>query len=101
MLTMLIISARTVHAIKQNAEAIVVASTETGLEVNADKTKCMVTSRDQDACGSHSIKNDNSSFERVKSEVRECLLSYGAESFVFQFAIQKCKDQDIQNYNFA
>ena len=29
------------------------------------------------------------------------LLSLGAESFVFQVAIQKFKDQDIQNYNFA
>ena len=27
--------------------------------------------------------------------VRECLLLFGAESFVFQFAIQKVKDQDI------
>jgi len=26
------------------------------------------------------------------TEVRECLLSFGAESFVFQFAIQKFKD---------
>jgi hypothetical protein len=34
-------------------------------------------------------------------EVRECLLPFGAESFVFQFAIQKLKDQDIYNYNFA
>jgi len=31
----------------------------------------------------------------------QCLLPFGAESFVFQFAIQKYKDQDIQNYNFA
>jgi len=30
-----------------------------------------------------------------KIEVRECLLSFGAESFVFQVAIQKLKDQDI------
>jgi len=30
----------------------------------------------------------------------ECLLSFGAESFVFQFAIQKYKDKYIQNYNF-
>ena len=28
-------------------------------------------------------------------EVRECLLLFGAESFVFQFAIQKVKDQDM------
>ena len=29
------------------------------------------------------------------------LLSFGAESVAFQVAIQKLKDQDIQNYNFA
>jgi hypothetical protein len=28
-------------------------------------------------------------------EVRECLLSFGAESFVFQVVIQKLNDQDI------
>jgi len=28
-------------------------------------------------------------------EVRKCLLSFGAESFVFKVAIQKFKDQDI------
>ena len=36
-----------------------------------------------------------------QTEVRECLLPVGAETFVFQFAIQKFKDQDIYNYNFA
>jgi len=29
------------------------------------------------------------------------LLSFGAESFVFQFDIQRLKDSYIQNYNFA
>ena len=29
-------------------------------------------------------------------EVRECLLSFNTESFVFQFAIQKYKDEDVQ-----
>jgi len=43
-----------------------VASKETGLEVNADKTKYMVMSRDQNAEQSHSMKIDNSSFERVE-----------------------------------
>jgi hypothetical protein len=33
--------------------------------------------------------------------VNECLLSFGAESFVFQYAIQKYKDQDTENYNLA
>jgi len=47
---------------------LVVASKEIGLEVKADKTKYMVMSRDQNAEGSHSIKNDNtwSSFKRVE-----------------------------------
>ena len=35
------------------------------LEVNADKTKYMVMSRDQNAGRTHSMKSDNSSFERV------------------------------------
>jgi hypothetical protein len=55
-----------VHTIKENAEAVVVANKETGLEVNADKTMYMVVCRDQNARQSHSIKFDNSSFERVK-----------------------------------
>ena len=29
------------------------------------------------------------------------MLSFGAESFVFQFAIQKFNDKDIKNYYFA
>jgi len=36
-----------VHTIKKKAEALVVASKETGLEVNADKAKYMVMPRDQ------------------------------------------------------
>ena len=36
-----------VHTVKGNAEALVVASKEIGLEVNADKTKCLVMSGDQ------------------------------------------------------
>ena len=55
-----------VHAIKEIAEALVVANKETGTEVNANKTKYMVMSRDQNAGRSHSIKTDNSSFERVE-----------------------------------
>jgi hypothetical protein len=43
-----------------------VANKGTGLEVNADKTKYMVMSRDQNAGRSHNIKTDNISFERVE-----------------------------------
>jgi hypothetical protein len=38
-----------VHAIKRNAEALVVDSKETGLKVNADKTTYMVMSRDKNS----------------------------------------------------
>ena len=44
------------HTIKENAEALVVATKEIGLEVNADKTKYMIMSRDHNAGRSHSMK---------------------------------------------
>jgi len=71
-------------------------------------------SRDQNAGQNQNIRTDNKSADRVEkfkylrttltdqnsiqekneqlNEFRECLLSYSAESFVFQFAIQKYKD---------
>ena len=52
-----------VHTVKKNAEALVAATKENGLEVNADKTKYMVMSRDQDAGRSHIMKTGNSSIE--------------------------------------
>jgi hypothetical protein len=44
-----------IHTIKKNTEALVVASKETELNMNADKTKYMIMSRDQEAGQSHSI----------------------------------------------
>ena len=41
-------------------------SKEIGLEVNADKTKYMVMSREQTARRSHTMRIDNRSFERVE-----------------------------------
>jgi len=38
-----------VHTIKENAEALVVANTEIGLDINSDKTKYMVMCQDQNA----------------------------------------------------
>ena len=38
-----------VHTVKKNAETLVAATKEIGLEVNADKTKYMIMSRDQNA----------------------------------------------------
>jgi len=53
-----------VRTIKKNTEAIVVAS-KFRLEANADITKYMVMSRDQNAGRIQNIKNDNNSFENV------------------------------------
>jgi len=77
----------------------------------------MAMSRDKNAGGSHVIKIDNSSFGKVEEfkglgttlkkfssgrnyeqiEVSECLLSYGAQFFVFQFAIKKLKTKIYRN----
>ena len=38
-----------IHTLKENAEALVAATREIGLEVSADKTKYMVMSREQNA----------------------------------------------------
>jgi hypothetical protein len=38
-----------IHTLKENAEALVAATREIGLEVSADKTKYMAMSRDQNA----------------------------------------------------
>ena len=57
---------RSVHTIKKNSAPLVVASKEIILEVNADKTKYMVMSQDQYAGHSHSMKIDNSFFQRME-----------------------------------
>ena len=58
---------RSVHTVKENADALVVATKETGLEVNADKTKHMIMSQDQNARRSHSVKIDSSPLKGWKS----------------------------------
>jgi len=63
---MLIYWGGSVHTVKENGEAVVVATKEIELEVNADKTKYMIMSRDQNAGRSHSMKIDNSAIERVE-----------------------------------
>jgi len=61
-----IILGGSVHTVKENAEALVVATKETGLGVNADKMKYMVMSRDRNAGRGNSVKIVNSSIERVE-----------------------------------
>ena len=55
-----------IHTVKENAESLVFATKEIGVEVNADKTKYMIMSRDQNAGQSHSMKTHNSSIESVE-----------------------------------
>jgi siroheme synthase len=110
------------HTVKENAEVLIVATKEIGLEINADRIKYMIMSQDQNTGRRHGMKTDNISFQRVeefkylgttltnKNSIQEEIKSrlksgnaclFGAEYFVFQFAIQKIEDQDIRNYNFA
>jgi hypothetical protein len=79
-------------------------------------------SHEQNAGQNHNILTCNKSFKRVarfkylrtltnqnciheeimsRTELGECLLTFDTESSVFQFAIQKYKDSNIQNSNFA
>jgi hypothetical protein len=55
-----------IHTIRKNTEALLVASKEIGLEVNAEKTKYMVMSRDQNAGQNGNIQTGNKSFETVE-----------------------------------
>jgi len=68
-----------IHTLKENAEALVAATRETGLEVSADKTKYMVMSRDQNVGLSRGWKslnlrttltNQNSILEEITSRLR-------------------------------
>jgi len=52
---------------EKHSKALAVASKETGLEVNVEKTKYMVRSRERNAGKkNYNIKLDNKSFERVE-----------------------------------
>ena len=80
-----------VHTIKENAEALIMASNEIGLEVNADKSKYVVMSRDQNATQKHSrsfervadfiyvgttLTNENSFHEEIKNRLKSGNASY-------------------------
>jgi hypothetical protein len=55
-----------VHTVREIVEALVVATKEIGLEVNTDKTKYLVMSRDRNSGRGHGVKIDNSAIERVE-----------------------------------
>ena len=54
------------RTVKKTTKALVVTSKETGLELNADKTKYVVMARQQNAGQNHSTKTGNKSLERVE-----------------------------------
>jgi hypothetical protein len=58
--------AENVYNIKKNTEALLVASKEISLHLNAEKTKHIIRSRNQHVEQNHNVKIDNKSFERVK-----------------------------------
>jgi predicted transcriptional regulator len=109
------------HVVKENTEALVATTKEIGLEVNVDKTKYMVMSRDQNAGRNHNIRIDNnSSFKRleefkylgktlmnqnsIQEEVKSRLKSGNACYLSVQNLLYSkllSKEQDIQNHNFA
>ena len=72
-----------VHTMKENTETLVAASKEIGLEVNNDKTMYMVMSRDRNAGQYHTVKNDNSYFEKVGQ------FKYWGTTFTDQNSIQE------------
>jgi hypothetical protein len=80
-----------VHTVKEKDEALVVAGMEIGLEVNTDKTKYMVMSRDRNAGRSHNMKNDNSSFERVKE------FKYLGTTLTNQTSIQTSIQEEVKS----
>jgi hypothetical protein len=54
-----------IDTIKKNTEALLRTSKEVGLDVNPEKTKCILMSRSQRMRGKHSIKIANGHFEDV------------------------------------
>jgi len=59
-----------VSTIKKNTKALVVASKENGLEVNGNKSKYMVMSRDQNAGRSSFERADSSSTWEQPSKIK-------------------------------
>jgi hypothetical protein len=54
-----------IHTIKKNTKALVIVSKQIGLEVNAEKTKYVVMSRDQNAGQNVNTQIGNKSFVTV------------------------------------
>jgi len=77
-----------IDTLKENAEALVAATREIGLEVSAGKIKCMVMFRDQNAEQNHKVRIEISTFEREEE------FKYLETTLTFQNSIReeiKCR----------
>jgi hypothetical protein len=74
---------RSLHTVKENTDVLVVASKEIGLEVNGDKTKYMVMSRDQNVGPSYSMEIDSSYFGKVEE------FKYLGTNLIYQHSFQE------------
>ena len=72
-----------IHNIEKNTDTFAVASKKNGLDINANKTKYIVMSRDQNARQRNNIKIDNSSYERVEG------FKYSGKTLTNQNSIQE------------
>jgi len=72
-----------IHTVKKNTDTLVVATKKNGLYINADKTKYMVMSWDQNAGKSNNRKTDHSSYERVEG------FKYSRKTLTNQNSIQE------------
>jgi hypothetical protein len=61
-----IILGGSIHTVRKNTEALVIASNDIGIKENADKTNYMVMFRDQNVRQNGNIKKGNKSFETVE-----------------------------------
>jgi len=78
---------------KDKHKAVVVGIEETGLEVNAYKTKYFVMSRDENAGRSHNLKTGDSSFDGVDQ------LKYFGTTLTHQNSIQEEIKSSLQPGN--
>ena len=102
---MLIYMGERLHNVKNGTYALVIATKETGLEVNSDERKYMVMALYQNGGWRHNIKIHNTSFERgedfkrlkttekKRNSIQEKRSkSFSAESYVVQIANKQYKD---------